>query len=72
MPVARAWACSFRSAEMADVTLCASFKCPLREGCERAYDGRPVAFKQSWAVFEWRDTSSGAACQHFVPRKEKK
>ena len=25
------------------------------EGCERAYDGRPVAFKQSWAVFEWRE-----------------
>lgn len=31
---------------MADVTLCTSFQCPLREDCQRAYDGRPVAFKQ--------------------------
>lgn len=57
---------------MADVTLCASFKCPLREGCKRAYDGRPVAFKQLWETFEWRETDSGAACQFLVPRKEKK
>lgn len=57
---------------MNDVTLCTSFQCPLREGCKRAYDGRrPVAFKQSWASFEWRETSSGAACQYLVPRKEK-
>ena len=72
MPTERAWACSSRSAAMADVTLCTSFGCPLREGCKRAYDGRPVAFKQAWAAFEWRETSSGAACQFLVPRKEKK
>lgn len=53
---------------MADVTLCSSFNCPLREGCKRAYDGRPLRFKQQWETFEWRETDSGAACQYLVPR----
>ena len=56
----------------ADVTLCSSFNCPLREECQRAYDGRPLRYKQSWETFEWRETDSVAACQFLVPRKEKK
>lgn len=57
---------------MADVTLCASFKCPLRDDCQRAYDGRPLRFKQAWDTFEWRQMDSGATCQFIVPRKDGK
>lgn len=57
---------------MDDLTLCTSFGCPLREGCRRAWDGRPTPFKQPWAEFQWRYEEAGAACQFLVPSKEKK
>lgn len=55
---------------MADITLCVSFECPLRAECRRAWDGLPTPMKQSWAVFEWRQTDSGVTCLHIVPREE--
>ncbi len=72
MPTARDWACSFRSATVADITLCCNFKCPLRSGCRRAWDGFELQtpFKESWDAFEWRHTESGVTCQFLVPRAE--
>ena len=49
-----------------------AYAAALREECQRAYDGRPLRYKQSWETFEWRETDSVAACQFLVPRKEKK
>ena len=71
MPMARAWVCSFRRMTVDDITLCASSEvCPLRKSCRRAWNGQATPMRQSWGLFRWSETSSGAACQHLLPRAE--